>query len=51
MEEKKEQCGEGRREDEIQDYRLHITDGCDFLSVMHSDSSLVTDLVSVEKKH
>lgn len=44
--------GGGRREagDPIQDDRLHITETCDFLPVVDSDSWQVTDLLPAPKK-
>lgn len=36
--------------DPIQDYRLHITETCDFLPVVDSDSWQVADLLPAPKK-
>lgn len=48
----KKRWGEGCGEvgDQIQDYRLHMTETCDFLPVMDSDSWQVTDLVPAPEK-
>lgn len=51
-ERKEKKRWEGGREagDPIQDDRLHITETCDFLPVVDSDSWQVTDLLPAPKK-